>query len=117
MPSRSSWELAFRTARCMQVLVVEDQELLSDLIADGVASDSEVLRATTVAEGVELLMAAAVEAVLLDCVLPGDARRQMVLESDHQQVPAVLMTGDPRRWRRRQPERGRTFSSHSACRI
>jgi len=54
-----------------------------------------VLCAPTVAEGVELLMAAAVDAVLLDCVLPGETMWQIVLEADRQNVPVVLMTGDP----------------------
>jgi DNA-binding response OmpR family regulator len=78
-----------------RVLVVEDQELLLELIAEGLTPSFEVLCAPTVAEGVELLMAAAVDAVLLDCVLPGETMWQIVLEADRQNVPVVLMTGDP----------------------
>ena len=54
-----------------------------------------VLCAPTVADGVELLMAAAVDAVLLDCILPGETMWQIVLEADRQNVPVVLMTGNP----------------------
>jgi DNA-binding response OmpR family regulator len=61
-----------RTSRPRRVLVVEDQALLSEVIAEGLAPDFEVLCATTVADGVEWLMAAAVDVVLLDCVLPGE---------------------------------------------
>jgi len=74
--------------------VVEDEQLMSELIAEGLAPDFEVLCAATVAEGVELLMAAALDVVLLDCVLPGETMWQIVLEADRQQVPIVLMTGD-----------------------
>ena len=77
-----------------RVLVVEDQALLAELIAAGL-EDLEVLCATTVAEGIELLMAAAVDVVLLDCILPGETMWQIVLEADRQNVPVVLMTGDP----------------------
>ena len=78
-----------------RVLVVEDQDLLLGLIAEGLTPYFEVLCAPTVAEGVELLMAATVDAVLLDCVLPDETMWQIVLESDRQNVPVVLMTGDP----------------------
>ena len=79
----------------LQILVVEDQEALSGLIAEGLAPSFQVLCAASVAEGVELLMAAAVDVVLLDCVLPGETMWQIVLEADRQNVPVVLMTGDP----------------------
>jgi DNA-binding response OmpR family regulator len=68
-------------------LVVEDQESLFTVIAEGLAPSFEVLCAATVADGVELLLAAAVDVVLLDCVLPGETMWQIVLEADRQQVP------------------------------
>jgi DNA-binding response OmpR family regulator len=78
-----------------RVLVVEDQALLAELIAEGLGQQLEVLCAATVAEGVELLMGAAVDVVLLDCIVPGETTWQIVLEADRQDVPVVLMTGDP----------------------
>jgi len=72
-----------------RVLVVEDQALLSELVAEGLTPDFEVLCAARVAEGVELLMAEAVDVVLLDCVLPGETMWQTVLESDRQEVPVA----------------------------
>ena len=69
--------------------------MLAELIAEGLHPHVEVLCAATVAEGIELLMAAAVDVVLLDCVLPGETMWQVVLEADRQNVPVVLMTGDP----------------------
>jgi hypothetical protein len=32
---------------------------------------------------------------LLDCILPGGTMWQVVLEADRQEIPVVLMTGDP----------------------
>ena len=51
--------------------------------------------AETVAEGVELLMGAAVDALLLDCIVPGEATWQIVLEAKPAGRAVVLMTGDP----------------------
>ena len=84
---------ASHTQPC-KILVVEDQDLLSELIAEELADAFEVLRASSVAEGIDLLLAAAVDLVLLDCVLPGGTMWQVVLEADRQNVPVVLMTGD-----------------------
>jgi DNA-binding response OmpR family regulator len=60
------------TSQVRRLLVVEDQEPLLELIAEGLGQYFEVLCAPTVAQGIELLMAAAVDVVLLDCVLPGE---------------------------------------------
>lgn len=73
----------------------------------------EVRCAATVAEGVELLMAAVVDVVLLDCILPGETMWQIVLEADRQNVPVVLMTGDPAQMKEAGAGRGLTFSSRS----
>ena len=45
-------------------------------------------------DGINLLFAAAVDVVLLDCILPGETTWQIVLEADRQNIPVVLMTGD-----------------------
>jgi DNA-binding response OmpR family regulator len=94
MALRRLMQESTRRARTPQLLIVEDQDLLSELIAEELSNSFEVLRAATVEEGVELLLAAAVDAVLLDCVLPGGTMWQIVLEADRQNVPVVLMTGD-----------------------
>jgi DNA-binding response OmpR family regulator len=78
-----------------RILVVEDQEQLAEIITDALAGSHEVLCASNVADAVEHLLGAAVGLVLLDCVLPGGTMWQVVLEADRQNVPVVLMTGDP----------------------
>ena len=82
-------------AKLPRILVVEDQALLADIITEALAGSHEVLCAYNVADAVELLLGTAVTLVLLDCVLPGGTMWQVVLEADRQNVPVVLMTGDP----------------------
>jgi two-component system, cell cycle response regulator len=82
-------------AKLPRILVVEDQALLADIITEALAGSHEVLCAYNVADAVELLLGTAVSLVLLDCVLPGGTMWQVVLEADRQNIPVVLMTGDP----------------------
>jgi DNA-binding response OmpR family regulator len=84
-----------RKSKLFRILVVEDQELLAEIITDALAGSYEVLSAYNVADAVELLLGAAIDLVLLDCVLPGGTMWQVVLEADRQTIPVVLMTGDP----------------------
>jgi two-component system, OmpR family, response regulator len=84
-----------RTAKVPRILVVEDQALLAEIITEALAGSHEVLWAYSVADAVELLLGAAIDLVLLDCVLPGGTMWQVVLEADRQNIPLVLMTGDP----------------------
>jgi CheY-like chemotaxis protein len=65
-----------------RILVVEDEKLLAAIITD-------------VEDAIELLLSAAIDLVLLDCVLPGGTMWQVALEADRQDIPLVLMTGDP----------------------
>ena len=73
---------------------MEDQQPTADAIREGLPPNFGVLTAATVADGVELLMAAAIDVGPLDCVLPGETAWQIALEADRQNVPVVLMTGD-----------------------
>jgi hypothetical protein len=97
-PRDAGWSKAgfSRAPEPRRLLVVEDQESLSTAIAEGLAPSFEVLCAATVADGVELLLAAAVDVVLLDCVLPGETMWQIVLEADRQNVPVVPHDRRPR---------------------
>jgi DNA-binding response OmpR family regulator len=85
--------------RKVRILVVEDDIPTSAAIADALDATYEVLCAETVQDALDQLLANAVELVLLDCVLPGGTIWQVLLEADRQQVPVVLMTGDPEQMR------------------
>lgn len=83
------------TAKVSRILVVEDQALLAAIVTEALTGSHEVLCANNVADAVELLLGTAIDLVLLDCVLPGGTMWQVVLEADRQEIPLVLMTGDP----------------------
>ena len=78
-----------------RILVVEDQELLAAVIADVLANSHEVICAPSVGEAVDPLFCEAIDLVLLDCVLPDGPNWQVALEADRQDIPVVLMSGDP----------------------
>jgi two-component system, OmpR family, response regulator len=82
-------------AKLPRILVVEDQALLAAIIAEALAGSHQVLCAYNVVDAIEFLLGTAVDVVLLDCVLPGGTMWQVVLEADRQNIPVVLMTGDP----------------------
>jgi DNA-binding response OmpR family regulator len=81
--------------RKLRILVVEDQSFIAGLIADALSDTYEAICAPTVPEAVEHLLSSSIDLVLLDCVLPGGTMWQVMLEADRQEVPIVLMTGDP----------------------
>jgi CheY-like chemotaxis protein len=81
--------------RRTRILVVEDQALIAALIEDLLSDTYEVVCAQTVPDAADQLLAADIDLVLLDCVLPGGTMWQVMLEADRQEVPVVLMTGDP----------------------
>lgn len=85
--------------RKVRILVVDDEMPTSAAIADALGPIYEVLCAETVEDALDQLLANAVGLVLLDCVLPGGTMWQVLLEADRQQVPVVLMTGDPEQMR------------------
>ena len=65
-------------SRTPRILVVEDEKLLAAIIADALAGSYEVLCAHNVEDAIELLLSAAIDLVLLDCVLPGGTMWQVV---------------------------------------
>jgi DNA-binding response OmpR family regulator len=75
--------------------VVEDQELLTTIIADVLSDAHEVVCAAKVEDAVDRLLGDAIDLVLLDCVLPDGPNWQVALEADRQNIPVVFMTGDP----------------------
>jgi DNA-binding response OmpR family regulator len=78
-----------------RILVVEDQELLTTIIADVLSDAHEVVCAAKVEDAVDRLLGDAIDLVLLDCVLPDGPNWQVALEADRQNIPVVFMTGDP----------------------
>jgi signal transduction histidine kinase/CheY-like chemotaxis protein len=81
----------------LRVLLVEDDPNLNELVGQMLAEQgTQVLAATSAAEGLDMFEANTVDAVLSDMVMPGEmggldlARRMRALRKD---FPVVLMTG------------------------
>jgi two-component system, OmpR family, response regulator len=81
-------------ARKARILVVDDQTVIADLIAEALSDTYEAVCAPTVEEALEQLLSRDIDLILLDCVLPGGTMWQVMLEADRLGVPVVLMTGD-----------------------
>lgn len=86
-----------RSLKGLQVLLVEDDPNLNELVGQMLAEQgTQVLAATSAAEGLELFERNAVDAALSDMVMPGEmggldlARRMRAMQRD---FPIVLMTG------------------------
>ena len=80
-----------------QILVVEDDLLVSEVIAAALDDTYTVVIVETAAEALALLKQGGVRLVLLDCTLPGGLDAGLLPEADARGAPVVLMSGDPGR--------------------
>jgi DNA-binding NtrC family response regulator len=81
----------------LHILVVEDDPLVSEVIA---AALDDAYRTTLVGTAIEALAHLRnddVELVLLDCTLPGGLDPELIPEADRLGAPVVLMSGDSSR--------------------
>ena len=86
-----------RGLRGLRILLVEDDEQLNQFISDMLEEHgSQVLRATSAAEGLRLFEQAGADAVLSDMVMPGGMDGLDLARAVRQRqpdLPVVLMTG------------------------
>ena len=82
-------------ARLLHILVVEDEQLVRDVIVDALDGLYQTSHAETAAGAIECLRAGGVDAMLLDCTLPGGLDPALVLLADESGVPVILMSGYP----------------------
>jgi DNA-binding response OmpR family regulator len=78
-----------------RILVVEDDPLVSEVVLDALADVYEVSRAETAAAAMDYLRGGGIDAILLDCTLPGGLDPHLVPMADAAGVPVILMSGDP----------------------
>jgi DNA-binding NtrC family response regulator len=84
-------------AEKVHILVVEDDPLVSEVIA---AAFDDAYRTTLVGTSVEALghiRSGDVDLMLLDCTLPGGLDASLIPEADRLGAPVVLMSGDSSR--------------------
>jgi two-component system OmpR family response regulator len=77
------------------ILVVEDDPLVSEVVIDALEDDYQTSCAETAAAALERLRAGGVDAMLLDCTLPGGLDPLLVPMADEAGVPVILMSGHP----------------------
>jgi DNA-binding response OmpR family regulator len=77
------------------ILVVEDDPLVSDVVVDALDGIYDTSRAETSAAAMERLRAGGVDAMLLDCTLPGGLDPHLVPLADDAGIPVILMSGHP----------------------
>ncbi len=87
------------TARS-HILVVEDDPLVSEVVAAALDDDYETSLVETSAEAMERLDRGGIDLMLLDCTLPGGLDVRLIPQADRSGVPVILMSGDPARMER-----------------
>jgi DNA-binding NtrC family response regulator len=90
------------------ILVVEDDPLVSEVVLDALEDLYQTSCAETAAAAMERLRAGGIDAMLLDCTLPGGLDPQLVPMADEAGVPVILMSGHPDMMER-VPGAGRPF--------
>ena len=78
-----------------RILVVEDDPLVSEVVVDALDGLYDTSRAENSAIAMEYLRAGGIDAMLLDCTLPGGLDPHLVPMADERGVPVILMSGHP----------------------
>lgn len=80
-----------------RILVVEDDPLVSEVIAAALDDAYPITVVGSAAEAVALLQGGKYRLMLLDCTLPGGVDINLIPEADRAGTAVVLMSGDPGR--------------------
>lgn len=80
-----------------QILVVEDDPLVSEVIAAALDDTYPTTVVETADEALGLLQGGKFRLMLLDCTLPGGVDATLIPEADRAGTAVVLMSGDPGR--------------------
>jgi DNA-binding response OmpR family regulator len=80
-----------------QILVVEDDKLVSEVIEAALDSTYEITVVETATAAMDLLRRGGIRLMLLDCTLPGGVGAELLPEADRQGTLVILMSGDPGR--------------------
>jgi DNA-binding response OmpR family regulator len=79
------------------ILVVEDDPLVSEVIAAALDDEYPIRVVESSADALDVLRAGGVRLMLLDCTLPGGVDADLIPEADRTGTAVVLMSGDPGR--------------------
>jgi DNA-binding NtrC family response regulator len=76
------------------ILVVEDDTLVSEVIAAALDDTYCTTLVGTAGEALALLRNGGIKLILLDCTLPGGLDANLIPEADRLGTPIILMSGD-----------------------
>lgn len=79
------------------ILVVEDDPLVSEVIAAALDDIYPITIVETAAEAMTCLSQGNIRLILLDCTLPGGVDPGLLPEADRLGAAVILMSGDPGR--------------------
>jgi DNA-binding response OmpR family regulator len=82
------------------ILVVEDDPLVSEVVAAALDDDYDTSLVETAAAAIDRLGRGGIDLILLDCTLPGGLDVRLIPQADESGVPVILMSGDPARMER-----------------
>src|SRR5579863_6604982 len=77
------------------ILIVEDEPLVRDVVVDALDGLHRTSLADTAAAAMARLRAGGIDAMLLDCTLPGGLDPALVPMADQSGIPVILMSGHP----------------------
>jgi len=80
-----------------QILVVEDDPLVSEVIAAALDETYRTTVVETAGEALALLQRGGFRLMLLDCTLPGGVDADLIPWADRSGIAVILMSGDPGR--------------------
>jgi DNA-binding response OmpR family regulator len=80
-----------------RILVVEDDPLVSEVIAAALDDTYSITVAETSGEALVKLREGGFRLMLLDCTLPGGVDQNLIPEADRTGTAVILMSGDPGR--------------------
>jgi DNA-binding response OmpR family regulator len=86
-----------RMSERSQILVVEDDTLVSEVIEAALDSSYRVTVVETASAAMGLLRKGGIRLMLLDCTLPGGVDAELLPEADRQGTLVIMMSGDPGR--------------------
>ena len=80
-----------------QILVVEDDPLVSDIVTAALDDAYRTIPVVNAADAMKLLRDGGFRLMLLDCTLPGGIGADLLPEADRADTKVILMSGDPGR--------------------
>lgn len=91
------WNKGNRMTEKSEILVVEDDSLVSEVIAAALDDSYTTTIVESASEAMKVLRRGGIRLMLLDCTLPGGVDADLIPAADRAGTAVILMSGDPSR--------------------